>query len=172
MHPWGWLCHKVQTRGAAQSHPHYHQQMLDDPINPTQAWYFPDLSLSMHLPLSLMMPSKNSSMTFWIQTTPVSNKVRVFGNFKARFVCDHCTSKGILGHHGIGNCNTNGHLLLGLCEEHNLTVNNILFQLPNWHKKTKQPAPKIQALAHLGLFLHLILRQKGCPHHLFHAWNG
>lgn len=59
-----------------------------------------------------------------IRTTPVSDKLVVFVDFNARVGRDHCTWKSILGNHGIGNCNTNGHLLLSACAELNLTVTN------------------------------------------------
>jgi len=82
-------------------------------------------------------------LTRTILSVPGSDKLVVLGDFNARVGRDHRLWKDIIGHHGIGNCNANGELLLDLCAEHNLIVTNTLFQLPNRQKTTwKHPRSK------------------------------
>lgn len=71
-----------------------------------------------------------------IQAVPANDKLAVLGDFNARVGKDHRLWEGILGRHGIGNCNANGQLLLGLCAEHQLVVTNTIFQLPKRQKTT------------------------------------
>ncbi|XP_076069222.1 uncharacterized protein LOC143041277 [Oratosquilla oratoria] len=66
-----------------------------------------------------------------IQAVPANDKLVVLGDFNARVGKDHHLWEGIIGHHGIGNCNANGQLLLGLCAEHELIVTNTLFRARN-----------------------------------------
>ena len=40
---------------------------------------------------------------------------------------DHESWDGVLGHHGVGNENSNGTMLLSLCTRHELTITNTLF---------------------------------------------
>ncbi|GFS02327.1 endonuclease-reverse transcriptase [Elysia marginata] len=56
------------------------------------------------------------------------DKVLILGDFNAKVCRDSDAGNGILGRHGVGNCNDNGRLLLGFCAEHQLTVTNTVFQ--------------------------------------------
>ena len=84
-----------------------------------------------------------SQLDHTIQAVPACDKLVVLGDFNARVGKDHHLWEGILGHHGIGNSNANGQLLLGLCAEHQLIITNTLFRLPNRQKTTwKHPRSK------------------------------
>ena len=56
------------------------------------------------------------------------DKIHVLGDFNARVGRDHVISQGVLGGHGIGNCNDIGRMLLEFCSEQGLTMTNTLFQ--------------------------------------------
>ena len=62
-----------------------------------------------------------------IKEAPVANKLLLLGDFNARVGTDHESWDGVLGHHGVGNENTNGTMLLSLCTRHQLTITNTLF---------------------------------------------
>ena len=63
--------------------------------------------------------------------------------------------ENIIGKEGVGNCNQNGLLLLGLCAEHALTITNTLFRMPNRFKTTwRHPR-----LKHWYLLDYAIIRQ-------------
>ncbi|XP_051914449.1 craniofacial development protein 2-like, partial [Hippocampus zosterae] len=66
------------------------------------------------------------------------DKLLVLGDFKARVGRDHQLWGGILGKEGVGNCNENGELLLGLCAETEMVITNTLFRMANKHKTTWQ----------------------------------
>ena len=84
-----------------------------------------------------------SQLDHTIRAVPAHDKLVVLGDFNARVGRDHRVWEGILGQHGIGNCNANGQLLLGLCAEHELIITNTLFRLPTRQKTTwKHPRSK------------------------------
>ena len=62
-----------------------------------------------------------------IKEAPVANKLLLLGDFNARVGTDYESRDGVLGHHGVGNENTNGTMLLSLCTRHQLTITNTLF---------------------------------------------
>lgn len=67
---------------------------------------------------------------------PRHDKLIVLGDFNARVGRDFETWPGILGKEGIGSCNANGLLLLGLCTEFELILTNTLFRQKNSFKTT------------------------------------
>lgn len=62
------------------------------------------------------------------------DKLVLMGDFNARVGSDFQLWEGVLGRQGVGKMNSNGLRLLTLCTEHNLTITNSLFQLPNKYK--------------------------------------
>lgn len=57
---------------------------------------------------------------------PKEDKIILLGGFDARVGQDHKLWSGTIGEEGVGNCNSNGVLILTKCAELNLIVNNTL----------------------------------------------
>ncbi|KAI8496700.1 hypothetical protein Bbelb_253550 [Branchiostoma belcheri] len=78
-----------------------------------------------------------------IQAVPSRDKLLVLGDFNARVGRDHRLWKGILGNQGLGTCNSNGRLFLGLGAENELVITDTFFRLPKRQKTTwKHPRSK------------------------------
>ncbi|XP_037803548.1 craniofacial development protein 2-like [Penaeus monodon] len=71
-----------------------------------------------------------------LQSIPADDKVIFLGNFNARVGQDVDAWKGVLGKHGVGNCNDNGRSLLELCTEQQLVITNTIFQQKDKLKTT------------------------------------
>ena len=69
---------------------------------------------------------------------PPNDKLLLLGDFNARVGRNVDAWQHVIGHHGMGNVNSNGLLLLTLCSEFQLTITNTLFQLSNQYKGTWQ----------------------------------
>lgn len=65
-----------------------------------------------------------------LRHVPIHDKLLLLGDFNARVGSDTSVWGDVIGKHGVGRANSNGHLLLSLCNEFGLLVTNTIFQLP------------------------------------------
>ena len=89
-------------------------------------------------------------------TNPDDVKLILLGDFNARVGRDHQTWKGVIGTEGIGQCNSNGLLLLKKCAEHELQITNTVLRLPT-RNKTSWMHPRSK---HWHLIDYVIVRRK------------
>ncbi|XP_013414021.1 craniofacial development protein 2-like [Lingula anatina] len=64
-----------------------------------------------------------------INSVSNTDKLFILGDLNARVGSDLTTWEGVVGKHGIGNCNTNRLMLLQTCAEHNFLITNTIFSL-------------------------------------------
>ena len=57
-----------------------------------------------------------------LRRIPNNDKILLMGDFNARVGSNHLAWEGVLGRNGVCSCNANGHRLLTLCTEHQLTI--------------------------------------------------
>ena len=69
-----------------------------------------------------------------ISTVSQSDKLILLGDFNGHAGKDHHAWEGVLGHYGIGKCNSNGLRLLKTCTAFGLIITNTLFCLPARNK--------------------------------------
>jgi len=71
-----------------------------------------------------------------IAAVPQRSKLILLGDLNARVGRDCAAWTKVLGHHGVGNENSNGTLLLQTCATHQLIVTNTVFQQADKHKNS------------------------------------
>ena len=71
-----------------------------------------------------------------IRAVNSADKLIILGDFNARVGCEYLAWSNVVGQHGLGNLNSNGHRLLTLCAQNELLITNTLFQLKDIHKGT------------------------------------
>ena len=91
-----------------------------------------------------------------ITAVPYKHRLFLLGDFNARIGCDYMTWPKVVGHHSVGNENSNGTLLLQTCSQHELVITNTLFQQANKYKTTwMHPRSK-----HWHMLDYIITRQR------------
>jgi len=65
-----------------------------------------------------------------------SDKILILGDFNARVGRNPLSWPNVMGSHGLGNMNPNGHRLLTLCAQNELFITNTAFQVKVIHKGT------------------------------------
>ena len=91
-----------------------------------------------------------------ITTVPHADKLVMLGDFNARVGCDSVCWEGVIEKHGVGNCNSNGLLLLQTCAEHGLLITNTVFNLPT-RNRTSWMHPRSK---HWHLIDYVIVRKR------------
>ena len=91
-----------------------------------------------------------------ISAAPRTGKLILLGDFNARVGTDHQTWEGVIGSEDVGQCNSNGLLLLRKCTEHELLIINTVFRLPT-RRETTWMHPRSK---HWHLIDYVIVRRK------------
>ena len=91
-----------------------------------------------------------------IAHVPKNDKLILAGDFNGRVGKNTESWFGVLGQHALGNCNSNGELLLTNCGDHSLVIANTVFKHKPHHKVTwMHPSSK-----HWHLLDYVITKQK------------
>ena len=90
-----------------------------------------------------------------LNNTPEDYKVVILGDFNARVGKDSEARQGVLGRHGVGNCNDKGHLLLEFCAEHQLTITNTIGSLSKPRRRRQRERHQTKGLMSRTMAVHV-----------------
>ncbi|BHF69085.1 hypothetical protein SprV_0301212600 [Sparganum proliferum] len=76
-----------------------------------------------------------------LASVPKADRLIVLGDLNFRVGANHAAWRGVLSPHGLDGFNNNGLLLLRICAEHQLILNNTYFRLPMREKSPPTPPP-------------------------------
>ena len=79
--------------------------------------------------VSIPASSRSSWLCIPTGKETCNHVISVLGDFNARVGADCPALEGVLGRHGVGQCISNGQLLLQTCMAYNLHITNSNFQL-------------------------------------------
>ena len=85
-----------------------------------------------------------------------SGKILIFGDFNARVGSNPLSWPNVMGSHGLGNLNPNGHRLLTLCAQSKIFITSAAFQVKDIHKGTAMHP----CLKHCHMINYCITRQR------------